>query len=90
MRIEEMNSEQIGKVNAPAADEERPAYLNELDDDLLSRVAGGADQNSENCPNGGIHNWLTTRNKKKLGGLLVSIFVYEYKCSKCGKVKWGM
>ena len=94
MRIEDLSSEQIEKVNALATDEERLAYLKEcgveLDDDLLSEVAGGADQNGDACPNGGNHNWVKTGKRRKRGGWALAIYQScEYKCTKCGKCKWA-
>ena len=91
MSFEELNNNQIEQVNAMATGEEQQAYLKEcgveLDDDMLSGVAGGAGDFAKRgiCANGGTHNLVKTGKRQRNQRINPGIEFIEYRCTKCGK-----
>ena len=102
MKIEQLSSGQIEKARSLATDEERLAYLKacgvELDDDMLSEVAGGKSTDrpivrlepacTKNPEGGKTHHWVKTgkTKKSKFFGLWD---VAEFKCTYCKKTRWA-
>ena len=97
MKIEELTQEQIEKAKSMATNEERLSYLKEcgveLDNDMLTEVAGGNVRDCETyyCQKGpnrrNPHNFEKTgkRRKGKLMGIIDDI---EVKCIYCGRTTW--
>ena len=97
MKIEELTQEQIGKAKSLATDEERLDYLNEcgveLNDDMLSEVAGGKGSLDEvlycqKGPNKNKRHQFEKTGKKRKGKLWGLIDDVEVKCVYCGKTTW--
>ena len=93
MKIEALSPEQIEHAKALETNEERLAYLKEcgveLDEEVLSHVAGGINGGEINCkaPNNpfGRHRWAATGKRKK-GWLIFDS--KEYVCRYCKATCW--
>ena len=60
--------------------------LNELDDEMLDNITGGAGETAgaDKCPGGKKHNW----ERVHTSNLNSKTLLIEYRCTKCGSAKY--